>query len=479
MISMNTYVPVMGLEVHARIRTEHKFFCSCKNEAIPSYPNANICPICTGHPGMLPHPNKEAVALGMKAALALGCTVATFSKFDRKNYFYPDLPMGYQISQYDQPLAENGTITIEKKDGTQKIIGIERLHLENDAGKLSHSHNGSLVDYNRAGAPLMEIVSKPEIRSVEEASLYARELQMIVRACGASEADMEKGMMRFDANISLRKDENAPFGTKVEIKNLNSFKSLEKAIAYEMNRQATMLDNGEIIIQETRGWDDEKEITVSQRTKEGAADYRYFPEPDIPPLTFTLEEIEAVRNTLPELPTAKKERYKKDYNLDTDSISILLADELLAAYFIDICERTKNPKATTSWVLSVLLGELKEHKLALTELPFSSEDFAKIILMVINSEVSQLGAKEVISHMVLHGGDPEKIVEERGLKQVSDTSSLEAIVKEIIEQFPNQTAEYKNGKTSLLGFFVGQSMKKSGGSANPKILGELVQKLLS
>lgn len=476
---MKTFVPVIGLEVHARLNTKTKFFCRCKNEPIPAYPNAHVCPICMGHPGALPQPNQEAITLGITAALALGCTINEFSKFDRKNYFYPDLPMGYQISQFDQPIAEHGHIIVERADGTEKTIGIERLHLENDAGKLTHHTSGSLVDYNRAGAPLMEIVSCPDMRSVEEASLYVRQLQMIIRSCGASEADMEKGMMRFDINISLRENEDAPFGTKVELKNLNSFRSLEKAISYEMQRQAELLNNGEKIIQETRGWDDEKEITVSQRSKEIAADYRYFPEPDIPPIITTTEVIEHIRKSLPELPYAKKQRLSSTYDLSKDMVQLLLQDSTLCQYYEDIYHIVQDKKAVTTWVLSVLLGLLNEEKLTLAELPFNKEAYASLIMMVLRDEISQLSAKEIAAIMIVHGGDPLHIATEKGLLQVSDTNALQDIALEVIASFPAQKAEYQSGKEALLGFFVGQCMKKSAGSGNPKIFGELLKTLLA
>lgn len=476
---MKTFVPVIGLEVHARINTKTKFFCRCKNEPIPAFPNAHVCPICMGHPGALPQPNQEAITLGITAALALGCSINEFSKFDRKNYFYPDLPMGYQISQFDQPIAEHGQIIIERADGTEKTIGIERLHLENDAGKLTHHASGSLVDYNRAGAPLMEIVSCPDMRSVEEASLYVRQMQMIVRSCGASEADMEKGMMRFDINISLRESEDAPFGTKVELKNLNSFRSLEKAISYEMHRQAELLNKGEKIIQETRGWDDEKEMTIAQRSKEIAADYRYFPEPDIPPIITSKEVIEKIRNTLPELPYAKKLRLSSTYDLSKDMVQLLLQDTKLCDYYEDIYHIVQDKKAVTTWVLSVLLGLLNEEKLTLAELPFTKEAYAALITMVLRDQISQLSAKEIAAVMIAHGGNPLQIATEKGLLQVSDFLSLEAIAVSIIEKFPDQTQEFKNGKEALLGFFVGQAMKATKGSGNPKVLGEIFSSLLS
>jgi len=327
------YEVVIGLEIHARISTKTKMYCRCSNDVFNAEPNTHVCPICMGFPGVLPLINKEAIKKGAKAAMALGCEVQEFSKMDRKSYFYPDLPMGYQITQNDLPVSEKGEIKIKLSDGTEKVIGVTRLHLENDAGKLTHASDGSLVDYNRAGIPLMEIVSEPDMRSIEEASVYARQIQKIVRYVDASHADMEKGQMRFDVNVSLRPKGQEELGVRSETKNLNSYRSLEKAIEYEVKRQTEVLNTGEKVIQETRGWDDEKEITVSQRGKEGAADYRYFPEPDIPPLNIDQETIEEWRSELPELPAEKSKRYQLELGLpeqDADQI----ADELaLSEYF--------------------------------------------------------------------------------------------------------------------------------------------------
>ena len=426
---------------------------------------------------MLPATNQEAIVLAMKGSLALGCKVNTFTKFDRKNYFYPDLPMGYQISQYDQPLAEHGMIEVERKDGTKKQVSVTRLHMENDAGKLTHTRGGSLVDFNRSGAPLMEIVSGPDMYSMEEASLYTREIQNILRAVGASECDMEKGMMRFDINISLRPEGREEFGTKVEIKNVNSFKSLEKAIIYEIERQTNMLDAGETIKQETRGWDDEQFETVAQRSKEEAADYRYFPEPDIPPLTFTEEYIASIKASLPELPGERRGRYFV-LGLEKDTARILADDHLLAAYFEKVAELVGDHKIVASWITSVLLGMMNGERMSVAELRFTPEQFASVITAVREDTISHLSGKEVLEEMFLTGKDADTIIDAKGLRQVSDTSALESWIDEIIIAFPAQTADYKSGKTALLGFFIGQVVKKSGGSANPKVVGKLVAEKL-
>ncbi|PIV90397.1 Asp-tRNA(Asn)/Glu-tRNA(Gln) amidotransferase GatCAB subunit B [Candidatus Gracilibacteria bacterium CG17_big_fil_post_rev_8_21_14_2_50_48_13] len=474
-----SYVPVIGLEIHARIKTRTKLFCRCANEAVPVEANRHVCPICMGFPGMLPLLNEEAVRLATRACLALGMTICPETKFDRKNYFYPDLPMGYQISQFDKPIGADGHLFIEQAGSAPRRIGIERLHMENDAGKLSHFDDGSHVDYNRAGAPLMEIVSMPEIFSVDDAKSYAEEMQLILRAVGSSDADMEKGMMRFDANISLRADSNAPFGTKVEIKNLNSFKALEKALAYEIDRQTRLLEKGETIVQETRGWDEGSGKTISQRSKEIAADYRYFPEPDLPPLSITQEHIDAERSKLPELPFAKRERYKTIFKLDGEVARLLVQQEDLAQYFEQVAERTGNPKAAATWVTSILLAELSNAKERLEDLRFPVEDLARLITLVSEDAVSLLSAKETFSIMYATGQKPDAIIAEKGFLQVSDDSALLALIDEVLAAFPLQRAEYAGGKTALLGFFVGQVMQRSKGSANPKKVGQLLLEKLS
>ena len=474
-----SYEPVIGLEIHARLKTRTKLFCRCLNEAVPSEANANVCPICMGFPGMLPLPNEEAVRLATRACLALQMTITPDTKFDRKNYFYPDLPMGYQISQFDKPIGQHGQLRIEDEDGTIRIVGIERLHMENDAGKLSHFDDGSFVDFNRAGAPLVEIVSMPELFSVEDASKYAQEMQHILRTVGASEADMEKGMMRFDGNISLRPSKEAPFGTKVEIKNLNSFKALEKALAYEMERQQKMLEKGETIIQETRGWDEGLGRTVSQRTKEEAADYRYFPEPDLPPLRIAEEYIAKERETMPELPFDKKLRYRDTMKLERDVARMLSEDSELATYFEQVAKLSGDPKAASTWVTTILLAHLNNSKEHLADLRFAPEDIAHIIQLVKDDSISLLSAKETFEIMYKTGQKPATIIEEKGFLQVSDDGALEAIIAEVLAAFPSQLAELQNGKPQLIGFFVGQVMQRSKGAANPKKVSTLLQKHLA
>lgn len=473
-----SYEPVIGLEIHARLKTRTKLFCRCLNEAVPAEANVNVCPVCMGFPGMLPLPNAEAVRLATRACLALQMSITPDTKFDRKNYFYPDLPMGYQISQFDKPIGQGGKLRIEEEDGNVRTIGIERLHMENDAGKLSHFDDGSYVDFNRAGAPLVEIVSMPELYSVADASKYAQEMQHILRAVEASEADMEKGMMRFDANISLRPSKDAPFGTKVEIKNLNSFKALEKALVYEVERQTKLLEKGEKIVQETRGWDDGQNRTVSQRTKEEAADYRYFPEPDIPPLAIEDAFVERERGNMPEMPFDKKLRYRDTLKLDRDVARLLAEDGALAAYFEHLVELTEQPKPSAMWVTSILLAHLNTEKETLVDIRFEPVDLARIIQMVQEDTISLLSAKETFEIMYKTGQKPDAIVAEKGFIQVSDDSALEAIITEVIAAFPSQLAEYRSGKTALAGFFIGQVMQRSKGAANPKKVGQLLTKFL-
>lgn len=470
---MTTYEPVIGLEVHARINTKTKLFCFCKNEAIPDHPNQHICPICMGFPGMLPRYNKQAEERALQASRALQLTINNHVAFDRKSYFYPDLPMGYQITQYYYPLAENGHVEIETSEGTRSI-GIERLHVENDAGKLTHYVHGSFVDYNRSGIPLMEIVSRPELYSAEDAVAYARQLQALLRTTGASLADMEKGMMRFDLNISLRPKGSSKLGVKVEVKNLNSFKSLEKAIVFEISRQTKALELGEPISQETRGFNDDSGGTISQRSKEGSADYRYFPEPDIPPLSIPPERIAAI--TVPELPLQKKKRYMEEYKLEEDVARMLVDDMELGSYFEDLLELVPSPKKAAPWVTSVLKGKLNETKKDIASLRFSQEDLAGIITMVENGTLSHLGGKETFSIMYDTGRSPEDIVKEKGFAQTSDEGELEELVLEIIKKFPTQYAEYTSGKDALIGFFIGQAMSQSKGKANPKIIKEILEK---
>jgi aspartyl-tRNA(Asn)/glutamyl-tRNA(Gln) amidotransferase subunit B len=501
---------IIGLEIHAQISTKTKMFCGCDNDAFGKEPNSCICPVCTGQPGTLPVPNSSAIEKGAKAALALGCRILPHSKFDRKNYFYPDLPAGYQISQFDEPISEHGAIEIEVRDPStgesklKKKIGITRLHLENDAGKLTHVGNSSLVDFNRAGTPLMEIVSKPDIRSPAEARAYAEAVQAIVQYAGSSHADMFKGEMRFDASVSLRPVGEERLYPRAEIKNLNSFKALESAIAYEIKRQTKLWEAGTPPASEqTVGWNDEKGETYLMREKESAADYRYFPEPDIPPLEFTPEQIAAWKSELPELPLARRARFVQDYQLTEQDAATLTADKVLADYFEEVAEKSGQPKKAANWVLTEVLGRMKNKLLAedgnemafedgegilledsidsVLDLKFTASQLAALIKMIEDGAISGKQAKEILDFMFVgeDGGDPAAIAKAKGMEQVSDSSAIEKFVDEVIAANESVVADFKSGKGNALGFLVGQVMKASGGQANPKLVNELLAKKLN
>lgn len=466
------YKPTIGLEIHTELKTKTKMFCASLNNPDEKKPNVNICPICMGHPGTLPVINKEAVRKVLMCGKALGGKLADYSQFDRKNYFYPDLPKGYQISQYKFPLVEGGMLNRVK---------ITRVHLEEDTGRLIHAEDGifSLVDFNRAGVPLMELVTEPDINSGEQARKFAEELQIILRYLGISDADMEKGQMRIEVNISLSQI-SKQLGTKVEIKNLNSFRSVERAINFETERQATILDKGEKIIHETRGWDEDKQKTFSQREKEMAHDYRYFPEPDLPPLKISELGFDL---SLPELPEQKRKRFKEQYGLKEEQIEIFIRDVYLGKFFesvitnLDIeCPSSElghsMSKYSTSanYITSDLSGLMKEKNTNFGDLKINPKMFANLIKMAASGEISSRGTKDVLKIMFEKGGDPEQIVEEKGLKQASDDDFIKKIVEQIIKENPAVAEDYKNGKEAALQFLVGQGMKLSGGKANPEML---------
>lgn len=468
---------VAGLEIHARIKTKTKMFCGCDNDTFGKEPNTHVCPVCMGFPGTLPVINSEAVVLGATTALALGCHIPHFSKFDRKSYFYPDLPAGYQISQFDEPISENGKVEFFV-DGEKKSIRINRLHLENDAGKLIHEGGISLVDLNRAGSPLMEMVTEADFRSPEEIVAFLKELQKILRTVRSSYADMEKGMMRCDVNISLRPKGQKEFGTKAEMKNMNSFGNIEKAVRAEIKRQKKILESGGKVDQETRGWDVEKEVTVSQRTKEEAADYRYFPEPDLPPITFTEEGIAELKASLPELPAAKLERFVEQYKISWDNAEILAGDPHLSEYFEMATKVSGDAKKTANWVVGDLLAAIKESEGTITDCKLSAENLGKMVAMITKGDISGKIAKEIFPELLETGKDVEKVVEEKGLKQVSDTGAIEKMCQEVLDENPKMVEDFKGGKEKVLGALVGQVMKKSKGQANPQMANEMLKKLL-
>ncbi len=484
------YQPVIGLEIHVELRTKSKMFCSCRNDPDEKHPNVNICPVCMGHPGVLPVINKEAVRRVIKTGLALNCQISKNSKFDRKNYFYPDLPKNYQISQYDMPFCKNGFLKI----GNRKIR-IRRVHLEEDTGKLLHPEGAdySLVDFNRAGVPLMELVTEPDITSAEEARKFAQELQLILRYLDVSDANMEKGEMRIEANISLKpkeKDGEKPekLGTKVEIKNLNSFKIVEKAIDYEIERQAKILDEGKKVIQETRGWNEIKQITVSQREKEAAHDYRYFPEPDLPPLVFSEEEIAEIKADIPELPQARRKRLKEEYKLDDESVEFFVKNKDMGEYFEKVVsefeprlsqEKLSNLiRLATNYIITDLQGLLKGAKVTGEDFLITPENFAEFISLIGDKKILSKAAKSVLAEMFATGADPSHIVEEKGLSQMSDEEDILSFVKEIISQNPKAVADFKKGKENALQFLIGQVMARTRGRANPEIVRNLLKKEL-
>ena len=468
------YEAVIGLEVHTQVRSASKMFCSCANE-FGAEPNTNVCPVCMGYPGVLPVPNKKAIYATVKAGLLTGCTIARFSKFDRKNYFYPDMPKNYQISQYDLPFCSAGKIRIS---GTglsgealpDKVIGITRIHLEEDVAKLTHFHHDSGVDYNRAGVPLMEIVSEPDMRSADEAYAYLSNLKEIMRFGEISDCDMEKGQMRCDVNISLRPVGQKEFGTKIELKNLNSFRAVHRAIDFEIIRQAELLDRGEVLRQETRGWNDDRGESYLMRTKESAHDYRYFPEPDLMPVTFTDEEIEAIRKELPELPEAKRERFCNDYGLTAYDAGVLTADKVLAAYFDSAAKLVKTPKTLANWIISTLLAATGEAGISVNDSPVTPEKLAGLINAIDSGKINGKIGKEVFAEMFSSGKDAETIIQEKGLAQVSDTSAISQAVADVLAGNAKQLEEYRNGNAKILQFFVGQVMKLTKGRANPPLV---------
>ncbi len=473
----NKYEVVMGLEIHARINTKTKMFCACDNDIFTAEPNANTCSICMAHPGMLPVLNETAYRKGILTGLALGCGIPEFAKFDRKSYFYPDLPPGYQISQYDEPVAVDGKVKIVV-NGEEKEFGITRLHLENDAGKLTHTAGGTLVDYNRAGTPLMEIVTEPDFREVDEVTTFLQELRKILRYVNTSQADMEKGMMRCDVNISIRPFGQKEFGTRAELKNMNSFRMVEKAVNYEIKRQIKEVEAGNEIVQETRGWDDDKGVTLSQRGKEEAADYRYFPEPDLPPMTITEEEVAEIAKELPELPLEKKNRFMQEFSMNEKDAETLTADVKLAAYFEEVAAKSGSPKKAANWILSELLKHLNEDQVSIEECKITAENLAGMIKMVEDGDISGKIAKDILPEMYADGIDAKEIVEKKGLKQMSDTGELEGIIQGVLDRNEKIIEDYKGGKEKALGALVGQVMGATKGQANPKMVNEIILKLI-
>ncbi len=471
------YEPVIGLEIHVQLLTKTKIFCSCSTE-FAGGDNENTCPVCIGLPGALPVLNANAVELGVKTGLALNCKINPLSVFARKNYFYPDLPKGYQISQYEEPVCGKGFIDIYIGE-TKKRIGITRAHLEEDAGKSSHAGDYTLVNLNRSSVPLLEIVSEPDIRSAEEAAAYARAVHSILLYTEVCDGNLEEGSMRCDCNVSVRKKGAEKFGTKVELKNINSFRFIEKAVIYEIERQIDCLETGEKIIQETRLYDADKNRTYSMRTKEEAHDYRYFPDPDLLQLHVTDAQVAKIKSTLPELPMARAERFQSEYKLPSYDAFVLTQSRTLAEYYEGVVKVCQNPKSASNWVMVELLRELNEAKLEVTESKVEPAHLGGLVQLIDKGTISGKIAKEVFAEMFKTGKTPEAIVKEKGLVQISDEGSLRTAIAEVIKQNPGQVEQYKSGKDKLFGFFVGQAMKVTKGQGNPELINKILKEELS
>ncbi len=465
---------VIGLEVHSELSTKTKIFCSCPTE-FGGNPNTHCCPVCMAMPGALPVLNEKVVEYAVKAGLAMNCEISQDSKSDRKNYFYPDLPKSYQISQFDKPLCKEGHIDIDI-DGELKTINIERIHIEEDAGKLNHDEfqGGSLVDLNRAGVPLIEIVSKPDLRSSKEAEAYLRKIKSILEYIEVSDCKMQEGSLRADVNVSVRKKGETKLGTRTEMKNMNSFRSIVRGIEYEIDRQVDLIEDGGKVEQETLRWDDVSGRTFSMRDKEDAQDYRYFPEPDLLPIKLSTEYIEQIRKTLPELPETRRERYIEEYKLSQRDSNLLTASKYLSDLFEEAEKICKNPKAVTNWILSDISRILNEKEMEAKDIPFKAEDLAQLISLIDKSTINSAIAKKVLEKMFEEEEkNPSKIIEKNGWIQISDESQVKQVVLKILEANQQSVLDFKAGKDRALGFLVGQAMKETKGKANPKMLNEM------
>ncbi len=488
---MSEYDIVIGLEIHVQLKTNSKMFCASSAAYFGADPNTHVCPVCLGLPGALPVPNKQALENAIKVGLALNCDINLANKFDRKSYFYPDLPKGYQISQFDFPIAINGYVMIGDKK-----VRVNRAHMEEDTGKLTHTtiagERVSLIDFNRGGVPLLEIVSEPDISSPEEARAYAKKIHQTMRYINVADVDMEKAGMRFDANVSIKPKGARQLGTKVEIKNINSFSFLEKAINFEVARQLQVLADGGEIIQETRGWVEAKGETVSQRTKETSPDYRYFPDPDLPPLLVKKEEVEALRKVMPELPDVKMKRFEESYALTAHEARVLTEDKNTADWFeeaLNVYTKVEEPSAThidsqkakkaANWVINEVGRYLNENNLEIGETKIEPAQLSELLLLIDRGEVSNQAAKTVFNRVIASGEMPEKVISELGLKQVSDHGEVENLVAEILSENPKAVEEYRAGKGNTFDFLLGQVMRKARGSANPAVVREVLTKKLS
>lgn len=476
------YEAVIGLEVHTELQTKTKIFCSCRT-SFGADPNTNVCPVCLGLPGVLPVLNKKVLEYAVRAGLALNCEISRFSKFDRKNYYYPDLPKNFQTSQFDLPICEHGYLDVEV-EGEKRRIRITRAHMEEDAGKLVHHGTSitdsdySLVDYNRTGTPLLEIVSEPDMRSAKEAVAYMEKMRAILQYVGISDCRMEEGSLRCDANVSVRPVGQKELGTKTEIKNINSFKGVERAIEYEAMRQAELLEDGGKVVQETRTWDEKEGVTKSMRTKEEANDYRYFPEPDLVPFTVSDEYIENIRKSLPELPDARKERYMKEFGLSSEDAVFMTNDKATADYFEAAVDAGADPKACVNWLMGEFASQLSTDGIEIAKAPVSAENLAALLKLISKGTISGKIAKKVFATMWKEGGNPEDIVKAQGLVQISDTAELSKLVDEVVGKNPKAVEDFKAGKKKAVGALVGQIMKATKGKANPRVINELLNKKL-
>jgi len=466
---------VIGLEVHAQLLTDTKIFCSCSAK-FGSEPNSNVCPVCLGHPGVLPVLNKKVIEFAVLMGVATKSKINTNSIFARKNYFYPDLPKGYQISQYEKPICEFGTIEIEKKDGTKKNIGITRIHMEEDAGKSIHDRGETTsIDVNRCGVPLLEIVSEPDMRTAEEAYLYLTKIKQLVQYLEICDGNMEEGSLRCDANISVRPFGQKEFGTKAEIKNMNSFRNVERAITYEIKRQIEVIEDGGKVIQQTLLWDADANEAYPMRSKEEAHDYRYFPDPDLVPIEIDVEWYEALKGKVPELPDAKRERFIVEFNLPMYDAEILTQTKELANYFEQVVKVTNDYKGASNWVMGEVLKVLNEQKISIADFAITPQNLGELVNLIQNGTISGKIAKDVFAEMLVSKQQAETIVREKNLVQISDTSEIEKIIQQIFDANENQVKEFLDGKEKVFGFFVGQTMKATKGKANPQVVNNLLK----
>lgn len=475
-MSRENYEVIIGLEVHAELSTKTKIFCSCPT-TFGAAPNTHTCPICMAMPGTLPVLNEKVVEYAVKAGLATNCEISRNSKNDRKNYFYPDLPKAYQISQFDQPLCEHGYVEIETSEGKKKIR-LTRIHIEEDAGKLNHDEfaGGSLVDLNRAGVPLIEIVSEPDLRGSEEVEAYLKKLKSILEYIEVSDCKMQEGSLRADVNVSVRKKGDTKLGTRTEMKNMNSFKSITRAIEYEVDRQIDVIEDGGEVEQETLRWDDVSGKTFPMRDKEDAQDYRYFPDPDLVAIKLSEEYIENIKNTLPELPESRRERYLKDYGLSEKDANIITASKYLSDLFEGAIKVCNNPKAVNNWIISDISRILNETEMEPIQIPFDSKQLGKLIILIDKGTISSSIAKKVLEELFENPRDPEEIIKEKGWIQISDEGAIKEVVLKVLEANPQSVADYKAGKEKAIGFLVGQAMKATKGKANPQMLNEMFKK---